>query len=57
MLPHSNLDKVHEPITSAAPEIRTIIEEVLKLEKSKLYQKTPKHINDDILKIIKSYIN
>ncbi|MEC4984040.1 MAG: hypothetical protein SAJ37_18535 [Oscillatoria sp. PMC 1068.18] len=51
-----NIDSVQEPITSAPPEVREIIEQVLQLEKDKLYQKTPRHINDDILKIIKEVV-
>ena len=39
MLPESNLNDLQEPITSASPAIRTIIERILKLERNKLYQK------------------
>lgn len=56
MLPNSDLQEIQEPITSASPEIRQIMEKVLKLEKNKLYQKNPRYINDDILKIIKEAI-
>ncbi len=56
MSPESSLDDVQEPITNAPPEIRAIIERVLQLEKDKLYLKTPRNINDDILKIIKDVI-
>ena len=38
------------------PEVRQVIEQVLKLEKDKLYLKTPRNINDDILNIIKHVI-
>ena len=51
-----NLDQVQEPINTAPPEIRAIIEQVLQLEKDKLYQRSPRGINDDILTIIKSVI-
>lgn len=56
MSSQSCLDDVQEPITNAPPEIRAIIERVLQLEKDKLYLKTPRNINDDILKIIKEVI-
>jgi hypothetical protein len=51
-----DIQKVQEPITSASPEVREIIERVLKLEKEKLYQRRPRNINDDILKIVKETI-
>jgi hypothetical protein len=51
-----NLEQVHEPINTAPPEIRAIIEQVLQLEKDKLYQRSPRGINDDILSIIKSVV-
>jgi hypothetical protein len=56
MLPESNLNDLQEPITSASPEIRNIIERILKLERHKLYQKKTRNINEDILKIIKEEI-
>jgi hypothetical protein len=56
MSPQSSLDNVQEPIANAPPEIRVIIERVLQLEKDKLYLKTPRNINDDILNIIKETI-
>jgi len=56
MLPESNLNDLQEPITSASPEIRTIIERILKLERNKLYQKKTRNINEDILRIIKEEI-
>ena len=52
----NHINEVHQPITSASPEVRQIIERVLQLEKDKLYLKTPRHINDDILDIIKEVI-
>ena len=48
-----NVSQVQEPITTASPEIYQIIERVLALEKSKLYQRSPRNINDDIVQIIK----
>lgn len=53
---NTNLDKITEPINQAEPEVRAIIEQVLQLEREKLYQKNLRHINDDILKIIKENI-
>ena len=52
-----DVQKVQEPITSAPSEVREIIERVLKLEKEKLYQRFPRNINDDILKIVKEAIS
>ncbi|MEM9541214.1 MAG: hypothetical protein AAGA60_17150 [Cyanobacteria bacterium P01_E01_bin.42] len=51
-----DIQTVQEPIISAPSEVREIIERVLKLEKEKLYQRSPRNINDDILKIIKETI-
>ncbi|ELR96703.1 hypothetical protein [Gloeocapsa sp. PCC 73106] len=56
MLPQSHLDDLQEPIKSASPEIRKIIERILKLEKDKLSQRKTRNINDDILKVIKDGI-
>ncbi|MBV8885632.1 MAG: hypothetical protein JO235_16775 [Chroococcidiopsidaceae cyanobacterium CP_BM_RX_35] len=50
------LQEVQEPITTASPEVRQIIERVLQAERDKLYMKNPKHINDDILKIVKEAV-
>lgn len=50
------LSDVQEPITSAPPEVRQIIERVLQAEKDKLYMKFPRNINDDILRIIKEEV-
>lgn len=52
----SNLSSIQEPITNAPAEVKQVIERVLELEKDKLYLKTPRNINDDILNIIKSVI-
>ena len=52
----SDNNYVQEPITDAPPEIREIIQQVLQLEKDKLYLKTPRNINEDILNIIKQVI-
>lgn len=56
MSPEANMNDIQEPITSAPPEVRQIIERVLQAEKDKLYQKIPRYINDDILKIVKEVI-
>ncbi len=53
---HQELSDVQEPITSAPPEVRQIIERVLELEKDKLYMRAPRYISDDILKVIKEAI-
>ncbi len=50
------LSDVQEPITSAPPEVRRIIERVLMAEKDKLYMKHPRNINDDVLKIVKEEV-
>ncbi|MEM6612410.1 MAG: hypothetical protein AAF652_09185 [Cyanobacteria bacterium P01_C01_bin.72] len=52
----SDLTSIQEPITSAPPKVKEVIEQVLKLEKDKLYLKTPRNINDDILNIIKHVV-
>ena len=51
-----DLSDVQQPITSAPPEVRQIIEQVLEIEKDKLYMKSPRYISDDILKVIKEAI-
>lgn len=51
-----NVEQVQEPITDAPPEVREIIERVLQLEKDKLYLRSPRNINDDIVKIVKEVI-
>lgn len=56
MTEETTINDVQEPISSAPPEISRIIERVLQTEKDKLYMKTPRNINDDILKIIKEEI-
>lgn len=56
MTADTRLQDVQEPITKAPPEVRKIIERVLQLEKDKLYLRSPRGINDDILKIIKEVV-
>ncbi len=56
MTSESHLDQITQPILTASPEVREIIERVLHLEKNKLYQKKLRYINDDILRIIKEYV-
>ena len=53
---NSDLNSIQEPILTAPSEVKTIIQQVLKLEKDKLYLKTPRNINEDVLKIIKQVI-
>lgn len=45
-----------EPLRTASPEVQKIIKEVLKLERDKLYQKSPK-VQSDIIDIIKSIVS
>ncbi|MBD2243238.1 MULTISPECIES: hypothetical protein [Nostoc] len=52
----ANIDDVQEPINSAPPEVRRIIERVWKLEKGRLDKKINSHINDNILDIIKEEV-
>ena len=52
----SDLTLIQEPIANAPPEVKQVIEQVLKLEKDKLYLKTPRNINDDILNVIKQVV-
>ncbi len=56
MTKETNIDDVQEPITSAAAEVRQIIEQVWQLEKSRLDKKINSHINDDILAIVKEAV-
>lgn len=56
MITESNMSDVQEPILTAAPEIRQIIERVCQLEKNRLDRKSQGHINDDIVKIIKEEV-
>ncbi len=51
-----NIDEVQEPIKSASPEVREIIERVWHLEKSRLDKKSFGHINEDILAIVKEVV-
>lgn len=52
----SDLSLIQEPITNAPAEVKQVIERVLKLEKDKLYLKTPRNINEDILNAIKQIV-
>lgn len=52
----NNLDSIQEPILQANPEVKAIIQRVLKLEKDKVYLKTPRNITEDIVHIIKDVI-
>jgi hypothetical protein len=48
--------EVGEPINSAPPEVKQIIERVLQVEKDRLYTQNYRGINEDILKIIQEAI-
>ncbi|HEY9694342.1 MAG TPA: hypothetical protein V6D15_19235 [Oculatellaceae cyanobacterium] len=50
------INDVQQPIIDAPLEVRQVIERVLEAEKDKLYMKYPRHINDDILEIIKEVV-
>jgi hypothetical protein len=52
----NNIDEVQEPINTASPEVKQIIEQVWQVEKSRLDKKSFGHINDDILTIIKEAV-
>ncbi|MGK7897756.1 MAG: hypothetical protein AB4372_30095 [Xenococcus sp. (in: cyanobacteria)] len=52
----SSLDNIQEPIASASPEVKAIIQQVLQIEKDKIHLKNPRNINEDILHIIKNII-
>ena len=56
MTKETNIDDVHEPVTSAPPEVQEIIERVWQLEKNRIDKKVNTHINDDILAIVKEAV-
>ncbi len=56
MTNEDSMNDIQEPIASAPPGVRKIIERVLQAEKDKLYMKIPRNINDDILKIVKEEV-
>lgn len=56
MTKEPTINDVQEPITSAPPEVRQIIQAVLKIEKDRLDKNDRGHINEDILKIIKEAV-
>jgi uncharacterized protein (UPF0335 family) len=51
-----SIDNQPNPLTTASPEVRQIIERVLQLEKDRLDRKKNSPINDDILKIVKEIV-
>jgi hypothetical protein len=51
-----SIDNQPNPLATATPEVRQIIERVLQLEKDRLDRKKNSPINDDILKIVKEII-
>lgn len=48
--------EVHAPIDTAPPEVRQIIQQVLKIEADRLDKNERSPINDEILKIIKDAV-
>jgi hypothetical protein len=50
------IDNHPNPLATATPEVRQIIERVLQLEKDRLDRKKNSPINDDILKIVKEIV-
>ena len=52
----NNFNTIEEPINSASEEVYKIMTRVLQLEKDRLYKKSLKNINDDVLTIIKEVI-
>jgi hypothetical protein len=56
MTKDKSMSEVQKPIDDAPPEVRRIILRVLQAEKDKLYMKNPRHINDDLLKIVKEEV-
>lgn len=48
--------EVEEPISTAPPEVKQIIERVLQIEKDRLYTQNYRGINEDILKIVEEAI-
>jgi hypothetical protein len=55
MLMTSDNNDIEEPITTATPEVETIIRAVILLEKENLHSDRPR-IKADILKIIKDAV-
>lgn len=51
-----DVDNVEEPIITASPEVRQIIERVWQIEKTRLDRKISSHINEDVLKIIREIV-
>jgi uncharacterized protein (UPF0335 family) len=51
-----SIDNQANPLTTASPEVRQIIERVLQLEKDRLDRKKNSPINDDILKIVREIV-
>jgi hypothetical protein len=51
---HQPLD-AFQPLREAPPEVRRIIEQVLRLEQERLYQRAPR-LNDDVLRVIKEAV-
>jgi uncharacterized protein (UPF0335 family) len=52
----AKLEATQSSLKAATPEVQAIVEQVLRLEKEKLYLKNPRYINDDVLRIIKEVV-
>ena len=44
-----------EPIKTAPPHVKHIIEQVLRLERERLYEEKP-HLNADVIRIVKETV-
>ncbi|MBO9997727.1 MAG: hypothetical protein J7641_01765 [Cyanobacteria bacterium SID2] len=51
-----SLENVWEPIETAPPEVRKIVEDVLKIERRRISTQKTYGISNDILKVIKDAI-
>ena len=51
-----NIEDVQEPINDSSPQVKEVIQRVLRLEKDKIYHKNLRNINEYILKIIKEVV-
>ena len=49
-------ERIRELLQSASPDVRSILDEVLRLEKEKLHMKMPSGIADDIVSRVKALI-
>lgn len=49
-------DDIETPITTAPPEVKKIIQEVIRVEKENLHSDSPRGIRAEILQIIKDAV-